>query len=100
MCVRYRDDTERRLRFTSVERSIEQAPWSPAPTRTAGATLVGVRVGANEVALQRQVKHAGGRWNPAARVWEMPYKRAIALGLKDRLEKRRVANSRHSPNDY
>jgi hypothetical protein len=99
VCVRYRDDTEHRLRFTTVERIIEQAPWSPEPTRTAGATLVGVRVGANEVALPRQVKHAGGRWNPAARVWEMPYNRAIALGLNDRLEMRRVANnSRHSPN--
>jgi hypothetical protein len=98
VCVRYRDDTERRLRFTTAERMIEQAPWSPASTRTAGATLVGVRVGANEVALQRQVKHAGGRWNPAARVWEMPYNRAIALGREDRIEKRRVANSRYSPN--
>jgi hypothetical protein len=47
--------------------------------------VVGVRVGANEVALQRQVKHAGDWWNPAARVWEMPYNRSIALGLKDRL---------------
>jgi hypothetical protein len=98
VCVCYRDDTERRLRFTTVKRIIEQAPWSPAPTRTAGVTLVGVPVGANEVALQRQVKHAGGLWNPAARVWEMPYNRAIALGLNNRLEKRRVANSRHSPN--
>jgi hypothetical protein len=98
VCVRYRDDTEHRLRCTSVERIIEQALWLPAPTRTAGATLVGVRVDANEVALQREVKHADGRWNPAARVWEVPYNRATALGLNDRLEMRRVANSRHSPN--
>jgi hypothetical protein len=48
VCVRYPDDTDRRLRFTTVERSIEQAPWSPAPTRTAGTTLVGVRVGVSE----------------------------------------------------
>ena len=98
VCVRYRYDIERRLRFTTVELMIKQAPWSPKPTRTAGLTLVGVRVGANEVALQRQVKQAGGRWNPAARVWETPYSGAVALRLKDRIEKRRVANSRHSPN--
>jgi hypothetical protein len=56
---------------------------------------VGVRVGPKEVELQRQVKQAGGRWNPTERVWEMPYGRAIALGLKDRIEKRGVSNSRH-----
>jgi hypothetical protein len=94
VCVRYRYDTERCLRFKTVELIVEQAPWSP-PTRIAGATLVGVRVGAKEVELQRQVKQAGGRWNPAERVWEMPYSRAMALGLKNRIEKLRVSNSRN-----
>jgi hypothetical protein len=50
VCARYRDDAERRLRFTTVAADFVQAPWSPMPTRTAGVTLVGVRVGANEVA--------------------------------------------------
>ncbi len=95
VCVRYRYDAERRLRFKTVELIIEQAPWSPPATRIAGATLVGVRVGAKEVELQRQVKQAGGRWNPADRVWEMPHSRAMALGLKDRIEKLRVSNSRN-----
>jgi hypothetical protein len=45
VCVRYRYGAERRLRFKTVELIIEQAPWSPTPTRIAGATLVGVRVG-------------------------------------------------------
>jgi hypothetical protein len=94
VCVRYRYDAERRLRFTTVELIIEQAPWSPTPTRIAGATLVGVRVGVTEVELQRQVKQAGGRWNPAERVWRLPYSRAMALGLKDRIEKLDVSNSR------
>jgi hypothetical protein len=95
VCVRYRYDAERCLRFTTVELIIAQAPWSPTPTRMAGTTLVGVRVSAKEVELQRQVKKAGGRWNLAARVWEMPYSRAMALGLKDRIQKRHVSNSRH-----
>jgi hypothetical protein len=95
VCVRYRYDAERHLRFTTVELIIEQAPWLPTQTRMAAGTLVGVRVGPKEVELQRQVKQAGGRWNPTERVWEMPYGRAIALGLKDRIEKRGVSNSRH-----
>src|SRR6266511_4971974 len=95
VCVRYRYDAERRLRFKTVELIIEQAPWSPPATRIAGATLVGVRVGAKEVELQRQVKQDGGRWYPADRVWEMPHSQAMALGLKDRIEKLRVSNSRN-----
>jgi hypothetical protein len=43
---------------------IVQPPWSLMPSRTAGVTLVGVRVGANEVA-QRQVKQDGGQWLPS-----------------------------------
>ena len=72
VCIRYRYDVERWLRFKRVELIIEQAPWSPTPASIAGTTLVGVRVGAKEVELQRQVKQAGGRWNPTERVWEIP----------------------------
>jgi hypothetical protein len=57
-------------------------------------------VGMKEVELQRQVKQAGGRWNPAERVWEMPYGRAVALGLKAHIEKLRVFNNRNPKNVY
>jgi hypothetical protein len=95
VCVRYRDDAQRRLRFTTVELIIEQGPWSPPPARVASETLVGVRVGATEVAVQRLVRQAGGRWNPAARVWELSYGRAVERGLQDRTEPLQVSNSRH-----
>ena len=94
VCVRYRYDAERRLRFTTVELIVEQSPWSPLPARIADGTVVGVRVGVNEVALQRRIKQTGGKWNPVARVWEMPYSQAMALGLEDRIEKRRISMSR------
>ena len=48
VCVRYRYDAQRRLRFTTVELIIAQGPWSPLPARVGGATLVGVRVGGVE----------------------------------------------------
>lgn len=95
MCVRYRYDAERRLRLKTVELMTEQAPWSPTPTRIASAMLVGVRVGVKAVELQRQVKQAGGRWNPVELVWETPYGRAMALGLKAHIEKLRVSNNRN-----
>lgn len=95
LCVQYRYDAERHLRFKTVELIVEQAPWSPTPTRIASATLVGVRVDVKEVELQRQVKQAGGRWNPVERVWETPYGRAMALGLKASIQKLRVSNNRN-----
>jgi hypothetical protein len=95
VCVRYRYDAERRLRFTTVELIVEQSPWSPLPARITDGTVVGVRVGVNEVALQRRIKQTGGKWNPVARVWEMPYSQALTLGLEGRIEKRRIAISKH-----
>jgi hypothetical protein len=61
---------------------------------------VGVRVGVNEVALQRRIKQIGGKWKPVARVWEMPYSQAMALGREDQIEKRRISISRHLNRQY
>jgi hypothetical protein len=44
--------------------------------------MVGVRVECHDVSLQ-QVRLAGGRWNPAQRVWELRRDQALKLGLKD-----------------
>jgi hypothetical protein len=63
--VRYRYDTDYRLRFRTVELMVEQA---------------------------------GGRWNHAIRVWQMAHSRGITFGLKDRIAKPRVSNSRHPKN--
>ena len=94
-CVRYRYDREKRKRFKTIELIIAEEPWSPPPARLSGETLVGIRVAFKEVELQRQVKQAGGKWNPGRRVWEMRYDRAVALGLKDRIEQRKVSDTRN-----
>ena len=41
--------------------------------------------GWQEVELRDKVKTAGGRWNPARRLWELRYDRVVALGLEDRI---------------
>jgi hypothetical protein len=56
----------------SVELSAEQASSPPSPSAMTGATLAGIR-GAKERALQRQLRQAGGEWNPTERVCEMSY---------------------------
>jgi hypothetical protein len=61
--VWYRYDAESRLHFPKVEPIIEQAFWSLSLPRMTGTTLMGV-LGEGELSLQRQVKQAGGKWNP------------------------------------
>ena len=90
-CVRYRYDVEQRKRFTTVELIVEEASWSP-PEKP---TLVGLRVERQETDVQRRIKQAGGKWNATQRVWELQYDQAIALGLKSRMVKLEVSDSRH-----
>ena len=71
------------------------SPRVPAAHQDRGRNAGGIRVGAKEPELQREVKQAGGRWNPAARIWEMPSGRAVALGLKDQIENAKVSIRRN-----
>jgi hypothetical protein len=85
-CVRYRYDAARQRRLKTVELIVEEVPWHPEGTARKGAEMVGVHVEFREVSLQQQVKRAGGRWNPARRVWELRRDQALKLGLKERIE--------------
>jgi len=90
VCVRYRYDREQRKRFTTVEIIVEEGGWSPPePVR------VGLRVGLQEVALQRRIKQAGGTWNREQQVWDINYDQAVKLGLQDRIVQTEVSNIRH-----
>ncbi|HMV82493.1 MAG TPA: hypothetical protein PLD20_19680 [Blastocatellia bacterium] len=95
ICVRYRYDERRRKRMTTVEIIVEESAWTPPAI--AEPVIVGLRVGINEVAVQRQIKQAGGKWNRQLQVWEILSDRAIALGLTDRIQNPEVSNSRHQP---
>ena len=53
------------------------------PPRAVGK--VALRVGWREVELRQRVKAAGGKWDPAARVWRLRRDRAEELGLEDRI---------------
>lgn len=90
-CVRYRYDEQRRKRFTTVEIIVEESGWSPLEK----PEIVGLRVEFQETELQRRVKHAGGKWNSAKRVWEIHYDQAVALSLKKRIVKLEVSDIRH-----
>jgi hypothetical protein len=100
VCVRYRYDEQKQRRYKTVELIVEEAAWKPSAARVKKQAVVGVRVGLKEVELQRQMKQAGGRWNPERRLWEIRYDRALELGLKGRIESDEVSNIRHRESFY
>jgi hypothetical protein len=72
-----------------VELIVEEIAWEPKARHMAGDTLVRIRVGLPEAEVRRQVKRAGGRWDPNRRVWELRYDRVVALGLAGRIVEER-----------
>lgn len=91
VCVRYRYDSAQHKRYTTIELIVDESSWSP-PEKPA---LIGLRVERQERELQRRIKQAGGKWNELQGVWEIPYDQAMSLGLKQRMVKLEVSNSRH-----
>lgn len=93
LCVRYRYDDQSQNRFKTVELIVEETALTPPARRLAANTIVGVRVELAEVELQRKVKQAGGKWNPARRLWEIRYDQAVKLALKGRIQKPKVSDN-------
>ena len=86
VCVRYRYDRKRGLRWTTVE-LVVSAPrrWAPKPLPSAGA-LVYVRTGPKDWDLRRRLASSSGVCRDAILdLWRMRYETAIRLGLKKRL---------------
>ncbi len=94
LCVRYRYDEDTRERLKTVELVVKRRP----PEReadNAGARKydgpvtetrrVALRIGLRERELQRRVKSAGGRWDPAGRVWFLERDVAERLDLLHRI---------------
>lgn len=85
VCVRYRYDPGRKKRFKTVEIVVGERDWEPPQPRSADDQLVGVRVTFEEVDIRARVKQAGGTWDRLRRVWQLAYRDAVALGLRDRV---------------
>lgn len=79
VCVRYRYDRGQKRRYKTVELIEDEAEWIPPEE------LVGVRVVWGELDVARQVKRAGGVWLSEQKVWQLPYRQAIKLGLGSRV---------------
>lgn len=87
VCVRYRYDEQEYKRLKTIELAIEE-PLVALP-HLSNDRPVGVHVTFQEVGLKRQVKQAGGKWNPERRVWKIHYYQVLALGLEARIERQK-----------
>jgi hypothetical protein len=84
-CVRYRYDAANKSRIKTVELIIEETPWEPSPAKIPSSKIMHLRINYGEVALGKQVKAAGGKWNRDKRAWELPYQEVLRLGLTERI---------------
>ena len=85
VCVRYRYDAQRRKRLKTVELIVAEDAWDPPLAPPAEEKLVPIRVAASELALRKQVKQAGGKWDPQRRVWVLCAAAVERLGLAARI---------------
>ena len=75
--MRHRHDPQRRTRYTTVEIVVERAPIQLNTKRH-----VSVRLDPHDIETRSLVLAAGGRWNPATRLWRVPRQVAEALDLR------------------
>lgn len=93
VCVRYRVDVLQRKRYKTVELIVSEQDWYPpapagarnVPGRYHDAREVLVRASYTERDLHARMRAVGGKWLPDLRLWRLPRRYAIALGLRDRI---------------
>lgn len=73
VCVRYRYDAKTRKQYKTVEIIVSESDWTPPPAKYPDGTLVRLKIGISETALQGQVRAVGGRWDKQQKVWLVPY---------------------------
>jgi len=91
--VRYRYDEARGVRLKTVELVVEEKPWQPQAVFKDGE-IVSIRVDFSEKALREELKAAGGRWDPAAKVWHVAYGAIRGTELEGRIKAAPVAEGR------
>lgn len=85
ICVRYKYDPVKQKKFTTVELIAEERPSQSDKDKIHQSKIIKIRIGYNEADLQRKVKSFGAKWNRDQKVWELPYKYVLELGLVDRI---------------
>jgi hypothetical protein len=63
ICVRYRYDAKTQKQYKTVEIIVSETEWTPPPAKYPDGTMVSLKIGMEETALQKQVRAVGGRWD-------------------------------------
>ena len=99
VCVRYRYDEARSLRFTTVELIVSQAAWQPRKRSRSSPRsphdMVHVRIAYDDIALRAQMKTLGALWRPRQKLWELSWGAVVALGIEHRV----ISNTRNKPDE-
>ena len=85
LCVRYRYDPDKKIRYKTVEIIVEKGFWIPGLTQKREGKKVGIKVWYREGDIRAKVKAAGGIWNVEKNIWELEYKAVKKLGLTERI---------------
>ena len=84
LCVRYRYDETRGVRLKTVEIVVDEKPWQP-PFRFRDGDIAPIAVGFGETALREKLRKSGGRWDPDAKLWLVPYCKIRGTELEKRI---------------
>lgn len=82
ICVRYRYDEATQTRLKTVEIIVEKKEWIPPQPMFDADAYVPVRIAYKETLLKNMAKTAGGRWDPEARMWFIPFCRIKGTTLE------------------
>ena len=97
-CVRYRYDEESKTKIKTIELIVHTEHWEPKPNKPAQNKIMKIKIEYGEIHLGRAVKAAGGKWNGKIKLWELPYKEVVELGLTDRIVKEKRREKRNGSN--
>ncbi len=84
ICVRYRYDAEKKIKYKSVEIIIDRGLWNH---KKRNEKEVAIRISYYETGLRELIKEAGGKWDHEKKVWIIKYGKVRALGITDRIKK-------------
>lgn len=85
VCVRYRHDESRTVRFTTIEILVDEQRIRVRPKPK---HIYGVWIDWQEQALTRRAKNSGGLWDEAQKLWRLTGKTVIQLGIAHRIRQR------------
>ena len=86
ICVRYRIDEASQKRYTTVELIADEKEYK---RRTPHYPVL-IKIRFEETTLRERVKAAGARWIQDEKLWQIDYRTAAKMKLKDRIIKRAV----------